>query len=314
MSVKDILKTYKTSKYQELFKIPKKDNFWETPHIKNNIFRPNIIHQCDILYLPQSQFGYKYCLNIVDVYNSVFDGVALKSKTAKAVLNAIKTIYEKHKILQYPIILQFDAGTEFKNEDVKEYLTEHKIDYRYTKTNRHRQNSVVEALNKRLGQLILQFQSYKELDNRDKNKGKKKKIKQFTGWHSHLKEFVQYLNENLRKHRAVYDPLADIQGDKLNLDKNGDIIIDDTDKIPVLSVGTKVKKQLDYPIDIKGKRIDSKFRAGDRRWSEENYIIMRNIINPMMPPLYNLNKTNSKKIDPTTAYTRKQLLVVKNET
>ena len=37
---------------------------------------------------------------------------------------------------------------------------------RYSKTNRHRQNSVVEARNKLLGSLILKFQGMKELETK----------------------------------------------------------------------------------------------------------------------------------------------------
>ena len=58
--------------------------------------------------------------------------------------------------------------------------------------------------------------------------------------------------------------------------------------------------------------MDSKFRAGDIRWSKEIYFIKHIILNPNMPPMYMLNKLNhDDEIDNTVAYTINQLLKVK---
>ena len=166
MDIKDFFKTLdKKNKFydknNDLFTVPKQDKLEDIPKIKNNITEDNYLHQGDILYLPTSQFGYKYAFVLVDVATSKCDAIPLKTKTPNDIINGIKTIYNKHKILKEPYILQFDSGTEFKNKDVKNYLKDLKISVRFILPNRHRQNSVVESRNKYLGHLILKYLALK---------------------------------------------------------------------------------------------------------------------------------------------------------
>jgi hypothetical protein len=108
--------------------------------------------------LPTSQFGFKYAFVIVDVATtSKCDAIPIKTKAPNDIINSIKIIYNKHKILKEPYILQFDCGSEFKNKDIKNYLKDLKISVRFILPNRHRQNSVVESRNKYLGHLILKY-------------------------------------------------------------------------------------------------------------------------------------------------------------
>ena len=95
------------------------------------------------------------------------DAIPLKNKTPQDIITALKKVYITHNILEFPFILQFDNGSEFKG-DLKKYLNEQGVSVRYSKTNRHRQNSVVEARNKVLGSLILKFQGMKELETKKK--------------------------------------------------------------------------------------------------------------------------------------------------
>jgi transposase InsO family protein len=295
MSVENFLKSINSknkSKYDktnDLFKIPKTDKINDIPHIKNNIKQLNYIHQADILYLPTSQFGYKYCLVVCDVSNSKLDAVALKHKQSNNIIKAFEKIYKKNKILQKPLIIQFDSGSEFKNSDVKQYLKNNDISYRYTKVNRHRQNSIVENANKRLGTLIIKFQAFKELKNKKKS----------TAWHLILHKFIEHLNSKVKKPSTI-DIADDIAG-------NGE-------NVEILELETPVRNILDYPIsNVNKKRIDSKFRSGDVRWNDEIKYIKHIILNPNMPPMYLLNKSGNKNsIDGSVAYTKNQLQVVKN--
>lgn len=297
MSIQDFLKglNKKSKDYDknnELFKIPKGDKEEDMPRIKNNISKPNFIHQGDIIYLPTSQFGYKYALVVVDIATSEMDAVAIKGKTQEEALSALKKIYEKNKILKKPLIIQFDSGSEFKNEIIKDYFNKDKISVRYTKPNRHRQNSTVEAKNKHLGTLILKFQAMKELET-----GKKS-----TAWHLYLKEFVKYMNTKKQTPKEI-NMLNDVAG-------RGDKSV----PIEVLEFEQKVRKILDFPISAhNNKKIDNKFRTGDIRWSKDIYKVKHIILNPNMPPLYMLNKKdNEDEIDNTVAYTINQLLKVKD--
>lgn len=293
MDIKDFFKTLdkKNKNYDknnDLFTIPKQDKLDDIPKIKNNITEENYIHQADILYLPTSQFGYKYAFVIVDIATSLCDAIPLKNKTPKDIINSLKIIYDKHTILKKPYILQFDSGTEFKNKDIKQYLKELKISVRYTLPNRHRQNSVVESRNKYLGHLILKYLALKELKT-----GKKS-----TAWHNNINDFITYMNAKLKKPKPL-NMFEDISG------RN--------DNIEILELNQKVRKILDFPINAyNNKKVDNKFRTGDMRFSKEIYKIKHIILNPNMPPLYMLNKKdNDETIDNTVAYTTNQLLKVK---
>jgi len=50
MNINKFLKNEKTSKSNILFTVPKKDTKDDMPHIKNNIFKPFILHQGNKLY------------------------------------------------------------------------------------------------------------------------------------------------------------------------------------------------------------------------------------------------------------------------
>ena len=289
MNIDQFLENIKKSKSNILFTIPKKDTKDDMPHIKNNIYEPFILHQCDILYLPTSQFGFKYCLVCVDVYNSKMDAVALKDRNSKSIVKGLETIYLNHKILELPITIQFDNGSEFNNKDVKKLLKKWETNIKYTLTNRHRQNSIVEKANNKLGSLILKFQAENEIIKKKKS----------TAWHLYLNKFIEFLNKRITKNTNKYNPFEDVAGNK--------------DFIEILNIGDKVHKVLDFPIRANDdKRVGSNFRSGDIRFSKYKFKIMNIILNPKMPVLYMLNKLDKpNKIDSSVAYTRSQLLLPK---
>ena len=288
-SLNKIDKNYDIS--NELLRVLKGDKKNDIPHIKNNITDPNYLQQADILYLPTSQFGYKYAFVIVDVATTKMDAIPIKNKTPQDIINALKKVYIPHNILELPYIIQFDNGTEFKG-DIKKYLNNQGVSVRYTKTNRHRQSSIVESRNKLLGTLILKYQGIKELQTKTKS----------TEWHKYIDEFVAFMNNKIIKPKPI----------NMSLDITGNIKKSSTD-IEILSLHQQVRKILDYPINsYNNKKVDSKFRAGDIRWSKEIYFIKHIILNPNMPPMYMLNKLNhDDEIDNTVAYTINQLLKVK---
>lgn len=277
-SVKDI----------EIFKVPKQEKGNDMPHIKNNITQQNYMHQVDIIYLPTSSFGYKYAVVCADVSNGKMDAIARKNKSPSGVITALMKIYNERKILKFPLLIQFDSGSEFKNSTVQDFLKSNKIAFRYTATNRHRQNSVVEAKNKYLGSLIMRYLSLNELKT-----GKPSKV-----WHIHLDKFIEFINSKSKPPKPL-NMLNDVVGSKFALDG--------------FELGQKVRKILDHPIDTAtGKRMGSIFRAGDARFSNDIYIIKHIILNPNMPPMYMVNlKNNKDKIDTSVAYTKNQLLPVK---
>jgi len=265
--------------------IPKKEQPFEIPKISNNILKKNVIHQADLLFLPTDKFGYKYALVVVDVYNKKCDAEPLKNKDSEAVTKAFKKIYNR-TYLDLPYLIQFDSGREFKG-DVKEYFEDNKVSVKYTLTNRHRQNSVVENKNKQIGKIIMMYQNNIELKT-------KKQSKQ---WVKQLPHLIKYLNDNLsepNKSKLTGQLLADKYSEEL------------------IPLHAKVHAILDYSINAHNfKKLDNKFRSGDLRFNPEERTVEHIILNPDMPPMYQLNDTKKQgQKDNSVAYTKKQLLVI----
>ena len=95
-----------------LTEVPKKEKNYATPHTTANVKYATM--QADLLFLPEDD-GYKYLLVVVDVATRLTDAEPLKNKEAKTVCNATKKIFRR-KILQTPLRLEVDAGTEFKGD------------------------------------------------------------------------------------------------------------------------------------------------------------------------------------------------------
>jgi hypothetical protein len=250
--------------------------------IKNNISMPNYLYQADTLYLPTQAFGYKYCLVVVDVANSKCDAVPLKAKDENAILNGFKKLF-KQDILKYPIIMQMDSGSEFKNAVIKNYFKDLQISIKYTLTNRHKQNSMAENRNKQIANLILTYQSLLEAQT--------KKVKK--NWVEYLPKVIEHLNKTLPKPiKRNY-----LHGD-INCKNN---------ECELLNIGDKVYHILDYPKDGLGKKQKGVFRVGDRRWDDKPLTIGNIILSTYNPPLYVLNKPDSDKLNTTVAYGKNEL-------
>jgi hypothetical protein len=228
--------------------------------------------------------GYKYLLVVVDAYDSKCDAEPLKERTSRAISEAFEKIYQRG-ILQIPDTIQFDSGTEFKGETAVLLKKDFKASIKYALPNRHRQNSLVERKNREIAETILKFQAEKEL-------GKNKTVK---GWVKYLPSLITAINKHseLRKRRKL-------TGKVLYTNKSKDLI----------PLHSKVRRILDYPIDATGKRIGNVFRGGDIRWNKTPQTVEKIILEPDLPPLYQLNKIGSDKIDNRVAYTKSQLQFV----
>lgn len=250
--------------------------------LKNNISMPNYLYQADTLYLPTSAFGFKYCLVVVDVADSKCDAVPIKNRDENSLLKGFKKLFTQN-ILKPPIIMQMDSGTEFKNSGIKAYFKEQKITVKYTLTNRHKQNSMVENRNKMIADLILTYQGILEAQT--------KKVKK--NWVEYLPKIIEHLNKTLPKHAKLNFLSGDIKCKGYECD--------------LLKTGDKVYHILDYPKNALGKKQRGGFRVGDIRWDDKPHEIGNVILSSYNPPLYMLNKTNSDKLNTTVAYGRNEL-------
>jgi len=266
-----------SSTLDNLLKIPKKDNAINTPHHTSD--EVNTVQQADLLYLPHDN-NYKYCLVVVDLGSRLIDAEPLKARDAISVRNAMIKLYNR-KILQEPVVLEVDDGSEFKGAFQTHFQYFFKIHYH--EPGRHRQQALVESRNKILGKIIFRYQSIEELHSGEQN----------TEWVKHIRNIIKTINKHYEQKPEVIDAdeLPRASGDSRHM----------------YVIGTKVRKQLDNPIGSTGEKLFGKFRATDYRWSTKVSTITRVFILPDSPPLYQLDNNNQ------VAYTKNQLQKVDDD-
>ena len=176
----DVKDNTKESKLENLLKAPKKDNHVNAP--TTNVPTMNAVHQADLLFLPTDEDGSKYALVVVDLANSKLDAEPLKTKDAKAVLEAIKKIYDRD-VLDEPTHIEVDSGTEFMSQ-FKKYFKDKGIDVIKKKAGRSRSQAVVEAQNGILSNFLNKLMLKEELHTGEKS----------TDWVENLPKVVKALN------------------------------------------------------------------------------------------------------------------------
>lgn len=261
----------------ELFTVPKKETYNDMPHYQ--VFKPNYLNQCDLLFLPSDRFGKKYALVIVDVNTRKCDAEAIKDKEPKTIIKTITKIYRRG-ILELPTVISFDSGTEFKNSDVKAFMKDNNVLVKYALPNRHRQQSLVEYKNKIIGGNLMKIMNTKEIETNKTSKS----------WVQYLPKLIELINDNLPK--PITKPIQDTP----IITKNNNVLLNE---------GDKVRVQLDAPKDIvSGKRLVGTFRTGDVRWSRP-VKVEQLILKAGFPPSYYVEN------HPATSYTSNQLQKVK---
>ena len=261
---------------KQLTNIPKKEKNNEMPHMQ--VFKSNYLEQADLLFMPTGAFGFKYILVIVDAHTKKCDAEAIKNKLSSTVMKALIKIY-KRAIVKEAKILSIDAGSEFKDE-FEAYCKKKNIILKVAHTNRHRQQSLIEAKNKIIGSNLLNLLNYKELDSGIYSKD----------WTKHLKPLISLINDNLPK------PITEEIYPEPLLSKNANNNI-------MLPIGTKVRVKLDVNKDITGKRLIG-WRSGDIRWSRNIFEIENMILKAGFPIMYAL------KDEINIFRTRQQLQVI----
>ena len=266
-------------KLSELFVVPQRDKKDEAPQFHD--FKPDFTQQADLLHLPKAVGGYQYLLVVVDDYSRKFDCEPMKGRDALDTKRAFERLYARGE-LKMPKVMEVDDGGEFKGE-CKDYFADHDVMVRTAMTQRHRQQGLVESRNYVISRVINYILSVKELES-----GKTSK-----DWYKNKTEFrklIDAINSEIK-----FKPLKDDKQDNIKLLSNKDA--------DLLPQGTKVRVQLDYPIDVaKNKKLHGTFRAGDIRWSKDVKEIEWNVLQPDQPPMY---KVSGERV----LRTRNQLLV-----
>lgn len=273
----------KKQELHNLFKLPKKDNDLNTPHIQQE--EPNVVQQADLLFLPHDG-NYKYALVVVDLGSRLTDAEPIKDKTSETVKKAFKEIYRRN-ILSLPEIIQVDPGSEFKGE-VKKYFDKNNVYVRYGKAGRHRQQALVERRNQVLGNALMKKMQAEELLTGQISKR----------WVDALPRFIKAMNIHYSKQKPKKYP---------------NVPVCSGDSCKILNEGTKVRAILDEPRDLLGNKLIGKFRSGDIRFDPKVRVVKQLLLRPGQPPLYLLD--NPKKPDgvDNVPYTKNQLQVISED-
>lgn len=275
-----ILKEEKeNSLVKNLIKAPIKEPNSVMPHTNAPI--ENAVQQADLLFLPNDD-GYKYLLVVVDIATRKVDAEALKSKESKEVKKAMERIYRRG-ILKTPLRLEVDAGNEFEGQ-FKAYFNP-MLDLVKKIVGRHRQQSVVETKNYQIGKILNTRMLVEEINN----KGIVSR-----SWRDIVPKVIKLINKYFSHNPKEIGIDESIKTNKFTSN--------------ILSVGTRVRYQLDNPIDyVNENNLSGRFRAGDIRWSKTIHTITSFYLRPAQPPMYQLDD------DTRVAYTKYQLQVVKGD-
>lgn len=275
----DFKNKYQNNKSKELLTRPKKDDKRNYAHI--NIPERGQVVMLDTLHLP-SDNGFGYALVALDVATNHVDAEPMKDRTANTILQAFKIIL-KRKFIKQPQMIITDAGTEFKG-DFNAFLKNNKIAHQTTRVGRHSQLINVDRITYLLGKYLNTAMVYDEVENGRTSRK----------WKSRCTELIKILNGD----KYLKKPNPEIDPNKSDIRAVGDAK-------KVLPVGTKVRVQLDAPVDnIQQKRLHGSFRAGDARFSHEVRTIKFIYMSPDKPVLYQVSGIND------CVYIKSQLLVV----
>jgi len=201
-------------------------------------------YMADLLELPKTKKGFKWCLVVVDLADDTFDIEPLKNKESNTTLQGLKSIFKREILKKPKMSLTTDNGTEFKSVFNK-YLTDSNINHKFTHPYRHKQIANVESLNKQLGRLFNGYMNAKE----------KQTGKRYNEWTDIIKVVRDELNKIREK--PLPENIFDISPPEFDLTAT-----------PKFKEGDVVYYALDYPQDALGNKQDtSKFRMGDHRFS-----------------------------------------------
>lgn len=204
--------------------------------------------------------GFKYILNAIDVFSRFAYAIPLKSKNASDVLAAFKKIISEAGTK--PIKIYTDAGKEFLNEKMKQFLNKNKIT-QYSTYGEHKA-SIVERFNRTIKNWL-----YKEFTaNNNRN------------WTKTLPQLIEYYNyEHI--HRGI----------KMTPDQKKTQVSIPEEKIFTKRKSPKFKLHDVVRVSLAKKVFD---RGYEQKWSDEQYTIVG--VNHGNIPSYNLRDGNNNDI------------------
>ena len=118
-----------------------------------NVFEIDDTWGCDLVEMQEwskQNKGYRYMLNVIDIFSKYAWSIPLKDKTGKSILDGFKQIVKESN--RIPKNIWVDEGKEFYNKLMNEWLKENNI-IRYSTHGEHK-SVVIERFNRTLKELM----------------------------------------------------------------------------------------------------------------------------------------------------------------
>ena len=203
----------------------------------------------DLLMMPTDKKGYRYALVVVDLWSQDFDIEKLKTKESKEVLLAYKKMIKRKYIKMPEGSMQTDKGTEFSSV-FSTFLFDNEVMHKRTFPDRHKQNSVVERLNRELGKVF----------NLYMNSMQKKTKKVYREWTDIIDKVREKYNE-IKPKRKDENPYA-FKDESEQININWDSKFKKNDLVYV---------KYEVPHDNLGHKLSgNNFREGDMKFDLKN--------------------------------------------
>ena len=222
---------------------PKEKQF---THVKDMITDgDNLNFMCDVLHLPTTKNKNAYLFVCVDLSSNKFDIEPMKNKDSETLLNAYKKCIERKYIKDPKYSIQSDNGPEFMGSFHK-YFADKNIFHKMARAYRHKQNSVVESLNKSLGRILNGYMNTKEVETG----------KVYREWD----EITDFVREELNKYRTSKS--------FKKAQETPEMVLPGYKEKPKFKIGDIVLVKNEVPKNaLNNKQPTTNFRVGDYRFS-----------------------------------------------
>lgn len=230
----------------------------------NDTFTADLV---DMIEWNKENDGYKYILNVMDVFSRYAWSRPLKNKDSKSVLNALKDIIYKSK--RKPNRLWVDQGKEFYNRDMKNFLKDNDIEI-YS-TYGENKASIIERFNKTMKEIMFKY---------------------FTS--NNTRRWVDVLDEIIKKYNSRKHKTIGMTPKEASKIENEEIVIENT----YPKVEEKVKEKPKFKIGdfVRISRIKGTFEKGYLpNWSREIFQIYQ--ILDTIPVTYKIKEFDGEPIE-----------------
>lgn len=198
----------------------------------------------DMQSLSKSNKGYKYLLNVIDLFSKHAYSIPLKSKTSKDIITAFEKLFGMGR---KPNRLWTDQGSEFINNNFKKFLEDRNINLYHVYN--EGKAAVIERFNRTIGEMI---QKHLTANKTDK----------------YIDILQNLIDEyNSREHSTI--KMSPIDASKL---ENRQQVFDNT--YPELATDLSEKSKFNVGDRVRIAVLKNKFEKGYKpNWSDEVFII-----------------------------------------